>query len=154
MYKEKLYTVKITVSMLGYPGIQEEVIYYRQKLPLNLLCRYKWYFEWLAAIVKATHPHRRVVLDYFDTTYPCGRDFIDEMLPKRLTAKRKELAKWTKERQDDLFGFASARAGEKAESVRKEIALLEQGIYTGPYVPPEYINKIRQWRDNPDTHHQ
>jgi len=145
MYKEKLFTVKMTVSMRGHPGIPEETIYYRQKLPLDLLCRYKWYFEWLAALVKAAHPHRRVVLEYFGTTSPCGQDYIDVMLPKRLAAKRRELAKWTRERQDDLFGFASSRAGEKTENVRKEISLLEQGVYTGPYVPPPYINEIRRW---------
>lgn len=145
MYKEKLYTVKMTISILDNPGIPEETIYYRQKLPLDLLCSYKWYFEWLAALVKAAHPHRRVILEYFDTTCPCGQDFIDKMLPKRLAAKRKELAKWTRERQDDLFGFASSRAKEKAEKIRKEIALLENGTYTGPYVPPSYINSVRRW---------
>lgn len=152
MFTGKLFTVKMTVSMFKQGGIPEEVIYYRQKLPLELLCEYKWYFEWLAALVKARHPHRKVVLEYFDTTFPCGEDWVRENLPKKLADKRKRLKTCQKKMASprDLFGFEAEEASRKAENLAGEIEPLERGEYNY-YTPPAYINEVRKWAGREKT---
>lgn len=153
MIPRKLFTVKITVSMRNYPGIPEATIYYRQKMTLDLLTEYGWYFRWMASLVQARHPHRKVSLACFDTTFPCGEDWIRGNLPKRLMSKRRQLAAQNRKAStpEDLFGIGAEKAARKAETIRREIERLENGDYDY-YVPPAYINDIRKWsgREKPD----
>lgn len=138
------FCVKISVSMLR-EHIVEEVAYFNYGLPMDVFERYKWYYEYLAARIKVKNPKRRVELEYGHCEVPCGQDWIDIHLPKRLQWKRRELKKLTNpNRQDDLFGFTSSSCAKKAAGVQKEIEALERGEYNY-YVPPTYINKIKKW---------
>lgn len=53
------YIIKIEL----YKGCHvEEVVYYRYEVPHTTLSNYRWYFEYLAALVKVAHPKDRVNL--------------------------------------------------------------------------------------------
>lgn len=50
--------IKITI----YKGCHaDEVIYYRNKLPIRIVSQWRWYFEYIAARVKVNNPKRKVV---------------------------------------------------------------------------------------------
>ena len=53
----------IAVKILIYSGcLAEATIYYRYNLPMRIVEKWKWYFEYLAAKVKCANPHRKVEL--------------------------------------------------------------------------------------------
>ncbi len=138
------FCVRISVSMLREP-IVEDVAYFNYGLPMDVFMRFKWYWEYLAARIKVKHPKRKVILEYGHCEVPCGQDWIDIHLPKRLQWKRRELKRLTNPaQQDDLFGFTSSANAEKAGKVQKEIEALERGEYNY-YVPPTYINNVKKW---------
>lgn len=147
-YAAPEFTVKITVS--AYKShIMEETVYYRYKVPFDHVVRFKWYFEWLASLVKSHHPHRKVLLEVFkrDTdSVLCGEDFLKKTLPDKIRGlKAKITAERNKaSRTDDLFGFAAGKADEKIRGYEDRIAAYERGEYDG-WVPPTYINTVRKW---------
>ena len=53
----------IAVKIVIYSGcLADETIYYRYNLPMRIVERWKWYFEYLAALVKYYNPRRKVEL--------------------------------------------------------------------------------------------
>ena len=140
----KNFFVRISICFNG-GGPIDEVVYWRYGLPLELFNRYMWYYEYLAAKLKVKNPHRDVFLDYGYCTYPCGQDYIDINLERRLSSQRKRLkGLLNPDKYYDLFGFISSEKKAKAEKVQADIEKMEHGIYDH-YVPPTYINKIKQW---------
>lgn len=138
------YWVRISVSFDG-GGPIDRVLYWKYDIPLDMLHRYLWYWEYLAARVKVKHPRRDVYCETGHCNEPCGQDYIDRQLPIRLKAKQKQLkGLLNPDKYDDLFGFISEEKRKKAEKVEAEIKELEQGIYNA-YVPPTYINLIKNW---------
>ena len=124
----------------------EEVIYYRYNQPLQLVQRWMWYFEYLAALVKVHNPHRKVELIICSQdNVLCGEDYIREKTKNLLRAKKRKL-KQTRHGyyEDDLFGFTKAERENKLSDIQEEIDALERGEFRY-YVPPTEINNIKKW---------
>lgn len=134
--------VKITL----YQGCHAEaVVYYRRYMSIEFILRWKWYFEYLAALLKVAHPREKVEL-------LCGRcDLLSPAayaVKKRknlLRAKRALVKKITNEPDElDLFDIAINKKRAKVERLESEIARLEAGerIY---WVYDDYINSVKEW---------
>lgn len=137
----------IAVKILIYTGcIAEATIYYRYNLPMWIVEKWKWYFEYLAAKVKLAHPRRKVeLLISSQENCLCGSDYVSERIKNLLRAKSIKLKKLQTGRyEDDLFGLAKADNEAKIDSVKTEIEALERGEFNY-YVPPTYINKIKDY---------
>ena len=142
----KCYVVKITVSMLRYHGIVEETVYYRRQLSLNLLIRWQWYFEYLAALVKVHNPHRRVELFTGNDKWLTEQEEIEKSAKSRLSRKLAQIKRLKGEVvQDDLFGFAQAKHDKKIERIQGEIESIQRGEHNFLYYMPEYKNNIKKW---------
>ena len=135
--------VKINIYTGSYV---EDVIYYRYNLPLELVQRWKWYFEYLTALVKVHNPKRKVELIICaQHTTICGKDYIGEHIRTFLRAKKIQLKKAITGRyEDDLFGFEKAKHDSKIQFLQEEIEALERGEFRY-YVPPTEINKIKEY---------
>lgn len=146
-YSEPLMAVKIDISMLKYHGIPEDVVYYRYKLPMKLALKYEWYFEYLTALIKVSHPHRRVLLTICRCDEEClaGQEYIDKKRHTLIKGKKRNIIRIRhKPFTDDLFGLARAERDAKIAAVEAEILALERGEFNY-YVPPTYINRIKEW---------
>lgn len=134
--------VKITV----YDGFHpDRVVYYRNKLPMRLISKWRWYFEYLAARIKVKHPRRRVELTICAQTLLQGQEYIDSKRETLLRAKRSKVKKLESTAvSQDLFGFGQREQDEKLEAVREEVEALERGEFNY-YVPVENINEVKEW---------
>lgn len=135
----------VAVKIVIYSGcLAEETIYYRYDMPMRIVEKWRWYFEYLAAIVKRANPRRKVELIICaQQNCLCGADYVNERTKNLLRAKSIKLKKLRiGEIEDDLFSMAKADNEAKIESVRREIEALERGEFNY-YVPPIYINKIK-----------
>lgn len=150
-YTEPLMIVKIEISRADGYGI-EDVVYYRYNLPMNLMLRYKWYFEYLAALVKVSNPKRRVKLHIgrqddktLDKIMLCGKDYIDSKIPTLIAGKKRAITRLrNKSMEADLFDIQKAEREDKIAQLQAEIDALERGEFKY-YVFPTYINKIKSW---------
>lgn len=134
--------VKITIRK----GCNDwEVIYYRNKLPMWIIKQWRWYFEYLAALVKINNPRKKVELIICVQTLKQGQEYIEEKSKTLLRAKTAKLKKLQNTPiQDDFFGFARDKQDRKIKAVQGEIDALERCEFNY-YVPPTYINKIKKW---------
>lgn len=136
----------VAVKINLYKGCWvDEVIYYKYNLPLKLVQRWKWYFEYLAALVKVHNPHRKVELIICEQNSLCGKDYIQEktkslLRAKKIALKKNKLGYY----EDDLFGFAKAEHDNKISNIQEEIDALKRGEFRY-YVPPTEINNIKTW---------
>ena len=123
----------------------EEVVYYRNKIPMAVVEQWKWYFEYLAARIKVRHPKRKVELVICAQTLLQGDEYIEAKTASLLKSKRSKL-KMLVERPvtPDLFGFNQKARQEKIEATQREIEALERGEFNY-YVPTTYINNIKGW---------
>lgn len=142
MEAKKQICVKITI----YKGSHaDEVVYYRNKLPFEIAEKWKWYFEYIAALVKVNNPKRKVELAMCVQTLLQGQEYIEAKSKTMLRAKRGLLNRLKQGVVDeDLFGFNQQRNEEKRKRIENEIAALERGEFNY-YVPQTYINKIKQF---------
>lgn len=151
LYSEPLMIVKIDISRADGCGY-DDVIYYRYKLPMNITLRYKWYFEYLAALVKVHNPRRRVTLQIgrqddkpSNDTILCGQDYIDARTPTLIAGKKRTISRiQNKATEADLFGIHEEERKKKISTIQAEIEALERGEFNY-YTPPIYINKIKKW---------
>lgn len=137
----------IAVKILIYTGcIAEATIYYRYSLPMRIVEKWKWYFEYIAAKVKIANPRRKVeLLICSQESCLCGSDYVSERTKNLLRSKNIKLKKLQTGRyEDDLFGLAKADNEAKIGSVKAEIVALERGEFNY-YVPPTYINQIKNY---------
>lgn len=122
-----------------------EVIYYRNKLSMWIIEQWRWYFDYLAALVKVNNPRRKVEMTVCAQTLKQGQEYIEE---KRLTLLRAKNARLKKLQsspvQDDLFGYEREKREKAIKKLREDIEALERGEFNY-YVPPTYINKLRSW---------
>lgn len=134
--------VKITICK----GCNDkEVIYYRNKLPLRIVEQWRWYFDYLAALVKVNNPRLKVELTICAQTLKQGQEYIDEKIKTLLRAKKAKLKKLQGQPvQDDLFHFERDKFATASQELREAIAALERGEFNY-YVPPTYINNLQQW---------
>lgn len=143
------YIVKITL----YKGCRpDEVMYYNYAVPHQVFVRYKWYFEYLAALVKVANPKEKVELLMNqlgnDDPFLAGEWYIEKKTASLLKAKRSQLKGLCNKRfDDDLFSFKGQEVEEKKERLRGEIEALERGEFNYWY-PPTYINKVKRFKGN------
>lgn len=137
----------VAVKIVIYTGcLADATIYYRYDMPMRVVEKWKWYFDYLAALVKHANPRRKVELIICaQQSCLCGADYVSERTKNLLRSKNIKLKKLRMgEIEDDLFGLAKADNDAKIESVRREIEALERGKFNY-YVPPTYINKIKSY---------
>lgn len=137
---------QICVKIMVYEGFYvEEVVYYRNKLPMWIVEQWKWYFEYLAARIKVRHPRRKVELVICVQNLLQGQEYIDAKTASFLKAKKSHL-KRLQERPmvPDLFGSNQIARDEKIKALTAEIEALERGEFNY-YVPQTYINNIKEW---------
>ena len=144
---EKPYcVVKITVSMYRH-HLVEEVVYYRNKISLEAMEKYSWYFGYLAALVKVANPQRKVVIyKGGDHSLPTEK-YIEKKKTSLLRARKGQIKRLLRERgiEPDLFGFKAEDIDAKIERIQLSIEALERGE-TNFYVPPNYLNRIKKWK--------
>lgn len=134
--------VKITICKGCNDG---EVIYYRNKLPMWIIDQWRWYFDYLTALVKVCNPRKKVELTICAQTLKQGHEYIEEKTKTLLRAKKSKLKKLQNTPvNDDLFGEVMLEHNRKIQVVQNEIDALERGEFNY-YVPPTYINKIKTW---------
>ncbi len=137
----------VAVKIIIYTGcLADATIYYRYDMPMHIVEKWKWYFEYLTAIVKRSNPRRKVELTICaQQSCLCGSDYVSERTKNLLRSKNIKLKKLRMgEIEDDLFSMAKDDNDAKIESVRREIEALERGEFNY-YVPPTYINKIKSY---------
>jgi len=137
---------QICIKIMVYDKYHvDEVVYYRNKLPMEIVEQWKWYFEYLAARIKVRHPRRKVELAICAQTLLQGEEYITVKSASFLKAKKGQL-KRLQERPvvPDLFGFNQEAMNKKIEALEAEIEALERGEFNY-YVPQTYINNIKEW---------
>jgi hypothetical protein len=137
---------QICVKIIIYKGCNDgEVIYYRNKLPMWIIEQWRWYFDYLSAIVKVSNPRLKVELTICAQTLKQGQEYIDAKRKTLLRAKESKLKKLHNTPvNDDLFNIAGQEHDKKIQAVQEEIDALERGEFNY-YVPATYINKIKKW---------
>lgn len=138
---------QICVKIAIYKGVQvEEVIYYRNKLPMRIIEKWRWYFEYLAALIKIHNPRRKVELTICAQTLLQGQEYIAEKSKTLLRAKRAQVKRLDSSNiiNDDLFGYQTQQLNARRERIQAEIGALERGEFNY-YVPSTYINRIKLW---------
>ena len=137
---------QICVKIMVYDKCHvDEVVYYRNKLPMWIVEQWKWYFEYLAARIKVKNPRRKVELVICAQTLLQGEEYITVKSASFLKAKKGQL-KRLQERPivPDLFGFSQEVRNKKIEALESEIQALERGEFNY-YVPQTYINTVKEW---------
>ena len=137
---------QICIKIMVYDKFHvDEVVYYRNKLPMWIVEQWKWYFEYLAARIKVRHPKRKVELVICAQTLLQGEEYITVKSASFLKAKKGHL-KRLQERPvvPDLFGFSQEARDGKIQALMAEIEALERGEFNY-YVPQTYINTIKEW---------
>ena len=137
---------QICVKIMVYNKCHvEEVVYYRNKLPMWGVEQWRWYFEYLAARFKVSHPRRKVELVICAQTLLQGDEYIKEKTASLLKSKTSRLKRLIESpTANDLFGFCALDRQNKISSIRSDIKALERGEFNY-WVPPTYINNIKAW---------
>ena len=141
------YIIKINLYGKGDTEHQvDKVVYYRYDFPYMMIYRWRWYFEYIAALVKVHYPHRKVelIIEQNSEGYLAGRDYIEKKTKSLLSSLRSQLTRLEKGAvQDDLFNTVAEKNEAKKERIRKEIADLESGVFTR-WVPDTYKNIVKE----------
>lgn len=137
---------QICVKIMVYKDYHvDQVVYYRNKLPLQIVEKWKWYFEYLAARIKVVHPRRKVELSIGIQNLLQGEEYIQAKRASLLKAKKSQLKRLQNQpAKPDFFGFYKEQQDAKINRIRSEIQSLENGEFRY-YVPPTYINTIKEW---------
>lgn len=138
--------VKIAISSVSYFHM-DDVVYYRSGMTPDFVVRWRWFFDYLAALVKVNNPHRNVV-------FYTGPQSEDIRLGKEWYEHRKAVMLKTANRvvnrlkampvESDLFGYNASDRDRQLEEWTNKIALLEADKYPIPGFP-EYINKVKEY---------
>ena len=134
--------VKIVIYKGAHP---DKTIYYRNSLPMRIVSKWKWYFEYLAALVKVNNPRNRVELTIGEQGLLQGKEYIEEKTKTKLRSKKAQLKKLEQPIiDDDLFCTKARQTAKKKSRLISEIQALENGEFNY-YVPPTYINEIKKY---------
>lgn len=137
---------QICVKIIVRKGSSDsEVIYYRNKLPMWIIEQWRWYFDYIAALVKVSNPRLKVETTVCAQTLKQGQEYIEEKTKTLLRAKNARLKKLQSSPvQNDLFGQEREKREKAINKLREDIEALERGEFNY-YVPPTYINKLKNW---------
>lgn len=142
---DKKYNVKIEAYHKIETYIVDEVVYFRYKMPYRLIIKWRWYFEYLTAVLKKNNPRQKFRLVIGEATKPLGDDYIKSHLPSKLKGRYIALKKAQAAVPDlDLFGFGEKEKSERVERIKREIERLEQGIWEYERFDT-YINRIKKY---------
>lgn len=143
---------KITISTPKHRHIVEAVVYWNSGFTVSHIDHWKWYFEYLAALLKIHYPERKVELITGQQSMPVGKEYIEKRSVTLLRAKKGQLKKLLNTpSDDDLFGFNRAKRQAKIARIEDEIKALEAGQFNY-YVPPTYINRIKEYIKKSDKY--
>lgn len=138
------FVAKITISGVD-SHLVEDVVYYRRGMSFDMVMRWQWYFQYLAARVKVDNPRRTVRCFIARTDMMTTEEYIEW---KRTNLIKAQKAKLTKLKnyppQWDLFGYNRTEWLESVEKAEKRLADLQAGE-TDFYVMPEYANRLKKW---------
>ena len=137
---------QICVKIMVYKGCHvDQVVYYRNKLPMWIVEQWRWYFEYVAARIKVRHHRQKVELVICAQTLLQGEEYIQAKTASLLKAKRSRLKRLQNEPvAADLFSFGEEDRQNKINALESEIQALERGEFNY-YVPQTYINTIKDW---------
>lgn len=137
----------IAVKILICQGAHAlETVYYRYNMPLSLVEKWKWYFEYLTARIKVSNPRNRVELIIVQQNTLCGDDYVQEKIKNLLKHCKAELNKLERMTvNDDLFGNIGKSHAEKIAKLKNKKDELENGSFKLSYIPPTYINRVKKW---------
>ena len=122
-----------------------KVVYYRNKLPMRLIEKWKWYFEYLTARIKVSNPRRKVDLTICPQELLQGKEYVERKRETLLIAYRSALKKCERGViDDDLFSYKSIENEKKRQRILNNIKALEAGEFN-LYVPVEYINTLKEF---------
>jgi len=132
------------VKIVMYKGLHaDKVVYYRNKLPIALIDKWHWYFEWLTNIVIISNPDRKIELIICKQTLLQGEEYVNSKSKSLLKAKRAALKKRENDiLSGDLFSFKAEDNNRKIQKLKEEIKNLENGVFNY-YIPVKYINLIK-----------
>lgn len=113
---------------------------------MRIIEKWRWYFEYLAALIKIHNPRRKVELTICAQTLLQGQEYIAEKSKTLLRAKRAQVKRLDSSNiiNDDLFGYQTQQLNARRERIQAEIEALERGEFNY-YVPPTYINQLKRW---------
>jgi len=135
--------VKISIAKNGYNI--DDVVYYRNSESADMVEKWSWYFQYLAALLKVKYPKWNVVLRIGLQELLQGDEYIEEKTKNLLIYKRGKVKRLINDvPQYDLFSFYEETRDAKIERLQKEIEALERGEFNY-YVPATYINKVKQY---------
>ena len=137
--------VKISVSSAEIYTHIDDVAYYRSGMTPDFVTRWRWYFEYLGALVKVANPRRRVEVWAGPVDLMLGDEWHQhrrQAMLKSRNIKLKQLRSITP--SSDLFGFGQQEHDLRVSEMKRQIDLLERDEF--PIADfPEYINKIREY---------
>lgn len=123
----------------------ESVVYFRGNMNIDFALRWKWYFEYLAALVKVNNPKRKVDLYFGNQDVKIGDDWIKSRTENLLRHRRNKLKSLSNRKIDiDLFGFGEMDRKADISKTQEEIQQLENGNFPIPEFP-EYVNNLKDY---------
>lgn len=139
--------VKIDVS--HHLGTVDDVVYYRRGMTIDFLLRWRWYFEYLAALIKVHNPKITVNLRCGSIDLLSNREYIKKKTHDLMIAKERRLNQILRTPAElDLFDIAANQRLDKIKKIEEDLQRLKNGEIIF-YVPKEYINKIHEYaKDN------
>lgn len=136
--------VKIAICK-KYNSNVDDVIYYRNWITVEMAEKWRWYFDYLTAIVKVKNPKYKIMLLIGIQDLKQGDEYVCMKSKTLLSSKKAQLKKILAEPAEiDLFDYKKERRDQKIKKLRAEIEALERGEFNY-YIPPTYINKVKQY---------
>ena len=137
---------QICVKILIYKGyLADRVVYYRNRLPLFVVEKWKWYFEYLAARIKVNNPRIKVELIICQQDLLQGDEYKQKKIQDLLKANKSKLQKMLLQPiEADLFGSNEETHRAKIEALQAKVDKLEEGEFDG-YIPEVYINDVKNY---------
>lgn len=138
------FVAKITISEANGYHV-EDVVYYRRGLSFDMVVRWQWYFQYLAARVKVDNPRRVVRCFIGRTDMLTTEEYIERKRSNLIKAQKAKITRLKNNLpQWDLFGYNRTEWLESVEKAEKRLADLQAGE-TDFYVMPEYANRLKKW---------
>lgn len=138
---------KITISETWSYHQVARTIYYRTGMSPDFVVRWRWYFDYLAALVKVRNPHQNVIIycGPLDEEIKLGKEWHEYRRNTMLQTARRKLAQLEKaDVSIDIFGFAQEDHARDLASKKALVEALEADTYPIPDFP-EYINLIKEF---------
>ena len=137
---------KITISETWSYYHVARTIYYRSGMSPDFVVRWRWYFDYLAALVKVRNPHQNVIIycGPLDEEIKLGKEWHEYRRNVMLQTARRKLAQLEKaDVSIDIFRFAQEDHARDLASKKALVEALEADTYPIPDFP-EYINLIHR----------